>query len=376
MNFLFACGGTAGHINPALAIAAELRRSVPDAGFLFIGAGREMENRLIPDAGYELENIKMSGLKRGYSPGDLLSNFKTVREVAKANARAAEIIRDFGPSAAVGTGGYICYPVLRTAAKMGVPSFIHESNAVPGLTTKLLGAIVDRVFVSFPGIEDKYRKPERVVFTGTPVRDGFARPGGGCGRAENEKPTVASFWGSLGAEHMNEIMAEFIRLNIAAGEFDHIHATGNNAAEVMKQRLARLGVADELPPGVEIREYIDDMPAVMRSADLILCRAGGSTVAELTALGKPAVLVPSPYVTNDQQTHNALQVHKAGGAVMLPEKDCSGEKLFDLVSTILRNTAELKKMADAQTALGVPDAASRISEIILARCTGTDAAGE
>ena len=369
MNFLIVCGGTAGHINPALAIAAELRRRMPDAKILFVGAGKELEKKLIPAAGYHLVNIRMSGLRRGFSPDELIYNFNTFRNLTTAGVKAGELISRFEPSAVIGTGGYICYPVLRRAAQMGIPTVVHGSDAVPGLTTKMLSATVDRVLVSFPGLENMYRKPDRVVFTGTPVRKGFEippDPEASAGR--NGKPLVVSFWGSLGAERMNEIIAEFIKLNITARRFDHIHATGKNGAEEMKKRLVRLGAPDELPQGVEIREYIDDMPSVMAAADLVLCRAGASTIAELTIIGKPAVLVPSPYVTNNHQEENAKQLEKAGGAVMLLEKNCSGDVLFDAVTSLLRDSDRLTRMSFAQKSLASPNAAEKIVDIVLALC--------
>ena len=367
MNFLFACGGTAGHINPALAIAAELRRRIPNAEILFVGADREMEKRLIPPAGYELVNIKMSGLKRGFSPSDLLYNIKTFRNLTAAGKKTAKIIEEFKPQAVIGTGGYICYPVLKKGARMGIPTFVHESNAVPGLTTMLLSSIVDRVLVSFPGIEKNYRCPDRVVFTGTPVRLGFeAEEQNFIKKESNKKPLVLSFWGSLGAEHMNETIADFIKLNVNSREFNHIHATGkSNGVAEMKARLKQIGVPDDLPPGMEIREYIDDMQSVMEQADIVLCRAGGSTVAELTVMGKPAVLIPSPYVSNNEQEKNAEQLLKAGGAVMLKEKNCSGEVLYNIVTDILRNDNKLKNMLEAQKALGVPKAAQGIADLII-----------
>ena len=373
MNFLFACGGTAGHINPALAIAEQLGKLVPGSRFLFIGAGREMENRLIPSAGYELVNIKMSGLKRGFAPSDIVHNIKTAGYLMSAGKEAAKFIKNFSPQAAIGTGGYICYPVLKKAAQLGIPTIVHESNAVPGLTTKMLSAIVDRVLVSFPGLEDTYKKPERVVFTGTPVRGGFE-----LGKAKSEglkttgKPLVLSFWGSLGAEHMNEKIAEFIKLNIERDGFDHIHATGKSGgADEMNGRLAKLGAAEQLPPGIDIREYIDDMHSAMSAADIVMCRAGGSTVAELTAMGKPAVLIPSPYVSNNEQEKNAQQLVNAGGAVLLDEEGCSGKLLFDTVADILADEQRLMRMSEAQASLGVPEAARRIAEIVLSLSKNT-----
>jgi len=371
MNIIFVCGGTAGHINPALAIAAEFRRIIPKAKILFIGAGKDLEKRLIPQAGFHLVNIKMSGLRRGFTPRDILYNFKTMKNLAAAGFKAKKLLRRFAPDAVIGTGGYICYPVLKRASRMGIPTVVHESNAVPGLTTKLLSASVDRVLVSFPGLEGLYRHPGNVSFTGTPVRGGF-KPGFDAGRKPfaNGKPLVVSFWGSLGAEFMNEIIAEFIKLNIDAALFAHIHAAGKTGGVyTIKARLKQLGAPDELPPDVEIREYIDDMQAVMAAADIVICRAGGSTIAELTAMGKPAVLIPSPYVTNNQQVENARQVQKAGGAVTIQENDCDGRIIFDTVSAILQDAEKLGRMSEAQKALGAPDAAERITGIITDLCS-------
>ena len=367
MNFLFACGGTAGHINPALAVASELDRLSVDAKFLFIGAGRDMEKRLIPKAGYDLENIRMSGLKRGFSPDDLIHNLKTMRNLATAGNEAAKIIKRFKPDAAIGTGGYICYPVLRKAAQLRIPTIVHEANAVPGLTTKLLSAIADEVLISFRGLEKYYRKPERVIFIGTPVRYGFETCSGDDEIPENRgKPLVLSFWGSLGAERMNDSIAEFIKANIESGEFDHIHAMGRMCGlSDMKDRLKRIGVRDELPPGIEIRDYIDDMQTIMAKADIVLCRAGGSTVAELTAMGKPSVLIPSPYVSNNEQEKNAEQLEMAGGAVVIRERDCNGEVLYRTVTEILADKERLKNMSESQKSLGNPKAAEEIAKLVL-----------
>ena len=367
MNFLFACGGTAGHINPALAITKELCRKVPDSKVLFVGAGNTMEKELVPKAGHELVNIRMSGLKRGFLPSDIIYNAKTVKNLALAGRKTAKIIEGFGPDAVIGTGGYICYPVLKKAAQMGIPAVVHESNAVPGLTTRLLSTIVDKVLVSFPGLESSYRRPERVLFTGTPVRAGFAAKPAGDGMDDpGRKPLLLSFWGSLGASRMNENIVELMKLNIERGGFSHIHATGRLCdAGDMTGRLKQAGINGELPPDIEIRGYIDDMQSIMADADLILCRAGGSTVAELTAMGKPAVLVPSPYVSNNEQAKNAEQLEKAGGAVVLQERDCTGELLFETVSEIFRDRGRLLGMSAAQGAIGKPNAAEEIAELVL-----------
>jgi len=370
MNFLIVCGGTAGHINPALAIAAELRRRMPDVRVLFVGADKDLEKKLVPLAGYHLVNIRMSGLRRGYSADDIKYNINTLRNLTTAGVKAGNLIERFKPDAVIGTGGYICYPVLRRAAQMGIPTVIHGSDAVPGLTTKLLSATVDKVLVSFPGLESQYRRPDRVVFTGTPVRKGFESPPEDAQRhSGGEKPLVVSFWGSLGAERMNEIIAGFIKLNIEGGRFDHLHATGKRGGvEDMKYRLKRLGVEGELPPGIEVREYIDDMAPVMAAADLIVCRAGASTLAELTAMGKPAILIPSPYVTNNHQEENAKQLQKAGGAVMISEKDCTAEALLDTVASLIGDSDRMASMSHAQKDFAAPNATEKIVDLVLELC--------
>ena len=396
MNFILVCGGTAGHINPALAIANELRRQLPDSNIVFIGSGRDHEKLLIPKAGFELRNIRMSGLLRKVSPEGLLHNIKTVRNVVTAGNAAEKIINEIKPAVVIGTGGYICYPVLGRAAQMGIPTVIHESNAVPGLTSKLLSATVTKILISFPGTEKEYRKPERVVFTGTPVRIGFAydkdsdikndhaaadasernnenapesnlpenMPFGGNEFRQGKRPLVVSFWGSLGAEKMNDQMAGFISRNIEADLFDHIHATGRSG-KALHDRLEQLGISESIPKWIDIREYIDDMPDVMSSADIVLSRAGASTIAELTVLGKPAVLVPSPYVPRNHQEENAKLLEKAGGAVLLLEKNCTGDVLFETVCSLLEDTDRLKRMSYAQKSLAARDATEKICEIII-----------
>jgi UDP-N-acetylglucosamine--N-acetylmuramyl-(pentapeptide) pyrophosphoryl-undecaprenol N-acetylglucosamine transferase len=231
----------------------------------------------------------------------------------------------------------------------------------------MLSGIVDKILISFPGLENSYRKPERVIFTGTPIRGGFeAMIEEDTDIRTDRKPCVLSFWGSLGAERMNETIVEFIKLNIESRMFDHIHATGKSdgVAEMM-ERLVQLGTQEDLPRGIDIREYIDDMHLVMSSADIVICRAGGSTVAELTAIGKPAVLIPSPYVSNNEQYINAQQLQKAGGAIVLDESSCTGESLYETVAGILGDENKLKSMSEAQTALGRPKAAEQIAQLIL-----------
>lgn len=370
MKFLLTCAGTAGHINPALALADELKRTIPGTKILFVGSGRRLENRLIPQAGYEIKNIKISGFERGIAPDKFLRNLRALQNLASASAQASEIIRAFKPDAVIGTGGYVCYPVLKRAAVLKIPTLLHESNAVPGLTTRMLARTVDKVLVAFPGVENQYADPKKVVFTGTPVRSGFSLHSKQASRLSlgiDGRPLVVSFWGSLGAEKMNEMITDFIALNIESRMFNHIHATGGSEAvtESLKKRLHDKTFGMRVPEWVDIRAYIDNMPAVMSAADLVLCRGGASTMAELTYTGKPAIIVPSPNVANNHQEKNARQLQKLGGAVVINERDCTGEVLYQTVKSLLANRIKLKTMSEAMRRAGVPDSAKRIVELII-----------
>ncbi|MCL2080223.1 MAG: UDP-N-acetylglucosamine--N-acetylmuramyl-(pentapeptide) pyrophosphoryl-undecaprenol N-acetylglucosamine transferase [Oscillospiraceae bacterium] len=364
--FIIVCTGTAGHINPGLSVAAEIQSRLPESEILFIGSDREMEKRLVPKAGYELENIKMSGIRRGIGPKAAMHNIKTVVKILCAGKKVKKILKAKRPCAVIGTGGYICYPVLKTAAGQGIATYVLESNAYPGMTVRMLSGIVKRVMVTYRGYEKYYKKPGRVSHTGTPLRGEFYQSKGeDSSREQKEKPLVVSFWGSLGAEKMNEIMAEFINENMKAKSFRHIHGAGNSKGALM-DKLSEIGAEFPDASCADIRDYIEDMPDVMKAADLVLCRAGGITLAELTALGKPSVLVPSAYVPDNVQAQNAAQLHSAGAAILQNESDCTGKSLFDAVSALLSNQKKLGEMSKAAKSLSAPKAVSDIADIIFA----------
>ena len=367
MNFLFVCGGSAGHINPAIAIATELRRKQPDSKILFVGADKILEKKLVPGAGFDLVNIQMSGLRRGFSITDIIHNIKTGKNLLSAIGKSTRLLKDFKPIAVIGTGGYVSYPVLKKAARKGIPTFVLEPNAYPGLAVRMLSNVVDKVFVTYKGLEYRYKRPDRVVYTGTPLRSEFldtaitSRP-----PDEHDKPLVLSYWGSLGAVRMNEMIAEFIKQNIEKKRFKHIHAAGaGGGVERIKRSLESLSVSEINEPFVEIVEYIDDISTVMRSADIVISRAGASTIAELTALGKPAILVPSPNVTENHQEENAKQLQMLGGALMIKENECTGEKLYKVVTDLLDDRNELESMAKALKSLSMHNAAASIVDIVI-----------
>ena len=278
------------------------------------------------------------------------------------------ILRAFRPAAVVGTGGYASYPLVKAAAKAGIPAAVHESNAVPGLTTQMLETYADRIMVGFESCRKHYRRAEKVVVTGTPVRhDFFSMTKAEAKRAlgmDDGRPLIVSFWGSLGASGMNRRMADFLALEAAKQPFYHIHGAGKQGCPLMLEALREKGVDLGACPALQLREYIYDMAPVMRAADLVICRAGASTISELTALGTPALMVPSPYVTNNHQEKNARALEEAGGAAVLLETECSGQALFQAASGILHDETRRQRMEEAMSALGIRDAAERIYQTV------------
>ena len=362
MNILFTCGGTAGHINPALALARMFRER-DGANILFVGADGGMETRLVPKEGFDLKTVTITSFHRSMKLSALTHNIRTLHNMSRSGRQAAAILADFKPDLVVGTGGYASYPVVHAAARRGIPTAVHESNAVPGLTTKALSRVAEVVMVGFAESRQYYEHPEKVAVTGTPVRGDFFRFTRLEARRElgleDDRPLLLSYWGSLGAEDMDDCMVDFIRAERAAGvPFLHIHGAGRDFGR-LNRALEEKGSTDPRP-GIEIREYIYDMPLVMAAADLVLCRSGASTVSELSAIAKPSVLVPSPNVTADHQTKNAQVLARAGGAVLLPEKECTGAKLYETVSQLLYDSKRRADMSRALSALSVPDANEQI----------------
>ena len=366
MRYLFTCGGTAGHINPALAVADRLKELDKEAEFLFVGASDRMETDLVPRAGYEIRTVEVSNFRRSMSPKAIAFNLGSLRKAVSSTREARKIVKEFQPDIAVGTGGYVCYPVLKAASALSVPTLVHESNAVPGLTTKMLQDEVDVILVGFEESRKNYGDPTKVIVTGTPVRGAFTS----CTKAEAkaklglpaEKPLVLSVWGSLGARYMNGIMTELIRLAAPDADFTLIHSAGKGGYDGVAEALQDLDLSAS---GIDVRPYIYDMPLVMAAADLVLCRAGASTLAELTLLGKPAILVPSPNVTNNHQEKNARVLEHAGGAKVLLEGEFTAESLLSDVRALLSDAAALAAMAENMRAAGVSDATERITQMVL-----------
>lgn len=366
MKILFTCGGTAGHINPGLAVAGRIRELLPDAEILFVGAVGNMETELVPREGYPIRTVRIDGFQRSFKPKMLVRNMKTAGYLVSSMVKAKKILREFQPDVAVGTGGYVCYPVLKAAAELGIPTLVHESNAVPGLTTKLLEKSINTIMVGFEDCRRFYKHPDKVQVTGTPVRVDFR--GADKGRARRQlglpldEPVVLAAFGSLGADYMNRIMTDFIDLMGEKPRFRLIYATGKRYYERVRQKLDESGVSSER---IDVREYIYDMPRVLTASDIMICRCGASTLGELTYLGKPAILIPSPNVVNHHQEKNARVLADAGAARVLLEGQFDAQTLYDTVCELLDDPEKMGKMFLASRELGVDDATDRIVSLVL-----------
>ena len=379
MKYVLSCGGTAGHVNPALAVAGRLRELMPESEFLFLGAEGKMEMDLVPRAGYEIRGLKITNIARGHSLSALMHNLDTAKNVIASEHEARTILKEFRPDAVIGTGGYVCFPVLDAASRLHIPTLVHESNALPGLTTRMLADKVDAILVGFEESRRHYREPEKVSVTGTPVRGEFARYTRESARKElgldPGESLVVSVWGSLGSGHMNGILTEMLPLLQGQKHFRMIHSVGSRDYREFQRTLAERKL-DPAACRVDAREHIFDMPQVMAAADLILCRAGASTLAELTYMGKPVLIVPSPNVTDNHQEKNARVLEKAGGAKVFLEGQFDAKSLLAEIERLLQNPEELMSMSKAMASLSVPDATDKIVDKVLSLVNQVNRTGD
>ena len=368
MNLIFTCGGTAGHINPAIAIANYMKQQHPDVKILFIGAEGHMEEKLVPQAGYELRCLPGSGLSRKLSLKGIKQNVHAVKCVLGAVSACRKIMQDFKPDAVIGTGGYASFPALYAAQKMGIPTCVHESNAVPGVTTKMAARKADKVLVAVEESAKYYKDPGKVMVVGMPVRQEFLFLKKEDARRKlglDERPLVVSAFGSLGAKVMNETMAEVFRMEMEEGyPFQHIHATGGFGWEWMPKLVKEKGVDLKEKRGIDMREYIYDMPTVMAAADVIISRAGAATCNEIGVSGTPDILIPSPNVTNNHQEKNAHVLADRDAAVLVLEQDCTPEKIYSEITGLLSDESRRREMSRKLHELVRVDSTQRIAEIV------------
>ena len=366
MRVLMTGGGTAGHINPALAIAGKIKQAHPQAEILFVRAKGRMETQLVPQAGYPIKTVDVRGFQRRLSLKNVGRNLSAAVHAVTAEVEAGRIIRDFSPDIAIGTGGYVCGPVLRKAAKRGIPVLVHESNAFPGVTVKLLAKDAAAVMIADEAAKKYLPEGCRVVVTGNPLRPGFADTDRERARRElgmDSRPLVLSFGGSLGADRINAAMASVMERSFRDGGIQHIHGTGRGGYEKTMELLRQEGVP--LDGGViRVREYIDDMSRCMAAADLVISRCGAMTLSELPAAGKPSILIPSPNVAENHQYHNAMALVHRGAAVCLEEKDLTPDSLWEALYSLIKDPERLRRMGENARKSAILDADERILRVV------------
>ena len=363
MKVIMTGGGTGGHIYPAIAIADEIKKRDPEAEILFVGAERGLEKDLVPERGYDIELITVAGFNRK----NPVKNIEVLRKLMKGSKQAKQIIREFGPDFVVGTGGYASAPLVRAAQKAGIPSYIHEQNAIPGMTNKLLEKHVRKVFLGFEKAGEYFKHKEKQVVVGNPVRDEFMTQDKAEARNKlgfREKDFVLlAFGGSQGAGRINKAMIHVIETISQEPDLKIVLGAGSYYYDAILSTLKDDGF--EITDKVCIMEYIHDMAAFLKAADLVISRSGALSVAETTVCGTPAIFIPSPNVTGNHQYYNALAVAEGGGAEVIEEKDLDQEKLIQDILRLKGDPARLQDMSEKSAGFGPREATKIICDTIL-----------
>lgn len=368
MRVLVTGGGTGGHINPAIAIAQYFKVNDPEGAILYAGTPNGMEAQLVKKAGLDFAPIQVQGFSRSFAPKDLLHNVKTVGVLLKSRSRARAILREFQPDVVVGTGGYVSAPVVQEAAKLGIKTAIHEQNAFPGITNRLLAKQVDWVFLAVDEAREHLDPHIRYQVVGNPVRESIVYKSKAEARKElglDDKLCLLSFGGSLGADTLNRIAADLIAWHGREGLINHIHGYGRLGKEKFPALLKERDVALSDCPRVRVTEFIDNMDTCLAAADLLICRAGAITISELEATGKPAILVPSPNVTANHQYHNARVLSDKGGAVLLQEKDYTPKTAIRLIQDFLEHPEKLQTLSANASEQAILDTTKRIYDTLI-----------
>ncbi len=366
MRVLIAAGGTAGHVNPALAIAGKIKKEIPNAEIYFAGCKNGMESKLVKAAGYPFLEIEVRGIQRKINLRNIKRNFAAIYYLIKSMPRANAILKQVKPELVIGTGGYVSGPVLRAAAKKGIKTAIHEQNAFPGVTNKILAKDVDVVFAPSKAAVKKLAAEHKTFIVGNPVRQEFFTQNRAEERAKlkltSKDILIVSFGGSLGAEKLNEAVANLAKWEIEQNEFKfkHIHASGSIEKEDFAMLAKQKGIDNNA--AFEIREYIDNMPKLLSAADLIICRAGALTLAELSATGKASILIPSPNVAENHQYFNAMEFQNINAAVVIEEKNLDEQILINTVKELTQIDGNLSEMGKNALKLAQPNSLELIYE--------------
>jgi UDP-N-acetylglucosamine--N-acetylmuramyl-(pentapeptide) pyrophosphoryl-undecaprenol N-acetylglucosamine transferase len=365
-RILFATGGTGGHINPALAVAGLIRDTCPGAEILFVGTADNMEARLVPAAGFALKTIDISGFLRTFNVRGFKRNIKTLGKLLKASSQAKKILLAVKPDAVVGMGGYVSGPVLRMAAKLNIPTAIHEQNAYPGIANRALAKKADLIMLTVEQAGNHLKSKAPFILTGLPIRGEIVSADREKSRLElglDSRPLILSMGGSLGAREINKAVAGLIEAKYKAADCWFLHATGQSGVS-LPDLLREKGIDLENEKHIMIREYIDDMARCLSAADLVICRAGASSLSEIQAMGKTSILIPSPNVAENHQFHNAMALVEKDAAVIIEEKDLTGDRLTLEVNKLLADPARMAAIGANAKKMAIVDSASRIIDCI------------
>lgn len=355
MRLIVSGGGTGGHIYPALSIIKEVKKHEPDSEVLYIGTKKGLENKLVPRENIPFETIEISGFKRSLS----LDNVKTVMRFFSGVQKAKKIIHAFQPDVVVGTGGYVCGPVVYAAAKLNIPTVIHEQNSIPGLTNKFLSRYVTRIAISFRETE-RYFAKEKTVLIGNPRAQEVAEEARKSEKLNKEKRSVLIVSGSQGARPIHNAFLDALP-KVGQYDYEFLYVTGQIHYDSVMEEIKKRGN----PKNVKIQPFIHNMPKVLAGIDLIVARAGATTLAEITALGLPSILIPSPYVTNNHQEKNARALSEVGAATVILEKELDGERLLAEIHRIFKEKNCWQKMHEAAKSIGMPNAATNFYELLV-----------
>ncbi|QHW30376.1 undecaprenyldiphospho-muramoylpentapeptide beta-N-acetylglucosaminyltransferase [Paenibacillus rhizovicinus] len=358
MRIVLSGGGTGGHIYPALAIGKQVMEEEPGSSLLYIGSPKGLESRIVPAQGIAFEAVEISGFKRKLS----YDNVRTVMRFLKGVRRSKELLRGFKPDAVVGTGGYVCGPVLYAAAKLGIPTLIHEQNAIAGLTNQFLSRYADSVAVSFEEALSQFKRSKSTIYTGNPCATNVVRADKQEGFTHLGIPSgsriVLLVGGSRGAKAINDVMVDMVPL---LGRLPDVHFVFVTGESYYEQTMERIKAAQpRLPSTLKVLPYLHRMPEVLAASQLVVGRSGASSLAEITALGIPSILIPSPNVTNNHQEANARSLADAGAAEMIRERELNGAALFERISRIMMKKDVHTKMGEAARGLGMPNSAALI----------------
>lgn len=364
MKIVFAGGGTAGHVNPALAVAGYICQKEPDSQVWLSGGKGNIEEKLAAKAGYPIYTFPLKGLSRARSLAGVKQTLRALMDMQKATGQCKKILAGIKPDVVMGTGGYASFPMVRAAAQMGIKTAILEVNATPGIATKQLAKKVDCTMLSFAETEKLVPGARKTVLTGSPVREEILR----CREKDHEplfdngKPTVVCFWGSVGAKYMNEKMVEVARMVTQRQQFNLLQVSGAGHYGWMKDALTKAGVVCDRGNFL-LTDYIYDMDRVLATADLVICRAGG-TLSELCAAGTPAIVVPSPYVAENHQEKNARILEAAGAVKVLTEQESTPELIYSTAWSLLQAPDTLAEMGKNARAKAQPDVLEHIYQTL------------